>query len=259
MPSTHTPQSKGIKRYAYFRQHLASLKYQLRKEDSILDFGCGAGAFLLEAINNGHEARGVEVDRERLRQFLALAPAQYHDRFELYEGDILPFESNTFSFSYSWFVFEHVPNPGLSLRELVRVTRPSGIIDIYAEDARNNWEGHACIPWPAYMPRRFTDAYLRAFSLNSRKEFINETVFYISAPIICDILKTLGCEILYTNKGPTDSFFSSEDMLCDSEKAAHALGLKVKSRLDAGLVASPAENLHVTARKFARESGIVSS
>jgi ubiquinone/menaquinone biosynthesis C-methylase UbiE len=258
MPTIHRPRSTGSKRYAYFRQHLASQQYELTKEDSILDFGCGAGAFLLEAIENGHEARGVEVDRERLRQFLELAPAQYHDRFELYTGDILPFQNNTFSLSYSWFVFEHVPNLGLSLRELVRVTRPSGVIDIYADDVRNNWDGHACIPWPAYMTCRFTEAYLNAFNLNSRKEFINETVFYISAPLICDILTTLGCEILYTNKGPTDSFFSGEDMLCDSEKAAHALGLKVKSRLDAGLVASPAENLHVTARKFARDSGIIS-
>jgi ubiquinone/menaquinone biosynthesis C-methylase UbiE len=251
MNPTNLKRDIGIKRYAHFRQHLASLKYELQKDDSILDFGCGSGAFLLEAIHNGHEAHGVEVDPERQRQFLDFAPARYHDRFMLYDGDILPFQSNSFNLAYSWFVFEHVPNPGQSLRELVRVTGPSGIIDIYADDVRNNWDGHVSIPWPPYMPRRFTDAYLSAFNLNNRKEFINETVFYISAPIICDILTTLGCEILYTNKSPEASFFSVEDMLCGSENAAYKLGLKVKSRLDAGLVASPAENLHVSARKLA--------
>jgi ubiquinone/menaquinone biosynthesis C-methylase UbiE len=250
MQNTDTPQSKGVKRYAYFRKHLSSLKHEPRKEDSILDFGCGAGAFLLEAIKNGHDARGVEVDSERHRQFLELAPAQHHDRFVIYNGGILPFASNTFTFSYSWFVFEHVPNPGLSLRELARVTRPSGIIDIYADDARNHWDGHACIPWPAYMPRRFTEAYLSAFHLNERQQFINETVFYISAPIICDILRTLHCEILYSNRAPDHPFFTREEMLCDSEQAAYSLGLAVKSRLDAGLAPSPAENLHVTARKL---------
>jgi hypothetical protein len=92
---------------------------------------------------------------------------------------------------------------------------------------------------------------LRAFGLNGRKEFINETVFYISAPIICDILTTLGCEILYTNSHPALSVFSAEEMLCDSEEAAYKLGLKVKSRMEAGLTPCPAENLHVTARKVA--------
>jgi len=251
MNSIDSQDAKGSKRYTNFRKYLSSLGTALSEDHSILDFGCGAGGFLLEALGNGHDAYGVEVAPDRRRQFRKAAPAQHHDRFVLYSGDILPFQSNRFSVAYSWFVFEHIPNPGLSLRELVRVTEAGGIIDLLADDVRNQWDGHACIPWPAYMPRRFTEAYLRAFGLAGRKQFINETVFYISAPIICDILKTLKCEILYSNQTVGASFFEQNEIFCDSEESAYRLGLSIKSRIDAGLNPSPAENLHVTARKCA--------
>lgn len=215
----------------------------------LLDFGCGAGGFLQAALDAGLDAHGVEVERDRQAQFLATAAAARHDRLVLYDGSMLPFPSRNFDVIYSWFVFEHVQQPALSLREIVRVTRIGGTIHLYADDARNHWDGHVGIPVPAFMPRQFTRAYLEVFGLEHRTDFINETVVYITAPTVTSALRTLGCEILHENGiDPAREIPGAADIASDDD--ARRVARELKARVASGLVTPPKENMHVVARRL---------
>ncbi len=65
----------------------------------MLEFGCGAGGFMVSALKNGMDIHGVEVDVERQKQFMRNAE-EFHpeaaNRFTLYDGRLLPFPSHHF-------------------------------------------------------------------------------------------------------------------------------------------------------------------
>jgi len=237
---------KGRKRYArHLIQHRRIFGTPVTGRQ--LDFGCGAGAFMLAGLQDGQDIWGVEVDEKRDRVYKATAARefpQWRDRFCLYEGRFLPYPSNHFDGCYSWFVFEHVADPQTSLREIARVLKPGGTLAIHAEDVRNLWEGHALAPWPAYMPREFAAAYLEGLGKPRHSEFVTHYVVYISAPVICDILTTLGLEVLYSNAAPERPAIP-EGLYVTTDDEARALGRKMRDRDISGA----RENLTVYARK----------
>lgn len=215
----------------------------------VLDFGCGAGGFMLAALNAGHDGWGVEVDAERDHQYKNITEdnfPQWKNRFELYDGRLLSHASNYFDGVYSWFVFEHVTDPQTSLREITRVLKPGGTLYIQAEDVRNHWEGHALAPWPAYMPREFAGAYLEGLGKGDRTEFVSKYVVYTSAPALTEILGTLGMEVVYQSGHPARDPIEG-GLYVTTQEEARALGRKMK---DSPLT-SPRENLSVVARKIA--------
>lgn len=216
-------------------------------EGRVLDFGCGAGGFVLAALEAGHDGWGIEVDVERQSQFKNLTDTnfpQWKDRFKLYDGRLMEYPSNHFDGIYSWFVFEHVTDPQTSLREIARVLKPGGTIYIQAEDVRNLWEGHALAPWPAYMPREFAPAYLEGMDKAQHSHFVSNYVVYTSAPALATILETLGLEIVYQSPTPAPTAIP-EGLYVTNEDEARALGSKMKD----SNISPNRENLSLVARK----------
>jgi SAM-dependent methyltransferase len=246
-PATSSVSARGAQRFQTYARSIRAIT-GTKVRGRLLDFGCGAGGFLKAALDAGLDAYGVEVEQDRLSQYESFAAADQRARFVLYDGGMLPFDGRSFDLIYSWFVFEHVQQPGLALREIVRVAKIGALIDLYADDARNHWDGHVSIPVPAFMPRRFTRAYLDVFGLAERADFINDTVFYITAPMITSVLSALGCDVLHENTVdlrravPGAADISSDD---DARRVAR----EVKARMDSGEISSPTENLHVLARR----------
>lgn len=248
--------SKGTKRWERMKGvHRRAFGRPLKGK--LLDFGCGAGEFMIAALRDGVNAYGVDVEEDRQAQFLALARREAPEaepRFRLYDGGLLPFSSGYFDTVFSWFVFEHVTAPQLSLREIARVLKPGGSLMIFADDVRNGWDGHAAAPWPPYLPRRFAAAYAEGVGATERAdarggavmaEFLTKSVVYVSAPDIAGILTTLGLEVLYA--GPTDPKPATGPALAvASEAEARALGEAVRKTAP---FTPPAENLTVFARK----------
>ena len=162
---------RGRQRYHRYRRNFESYAGR-RPSGRLLDFGAGAGAFLLAALEAGLDARGVEVDPERQAQFRALAPARA-DRFILYDGELLPFEGAELRCGLTPVRLRARAEPLDGAARDRPGSRPGGFLEIDADDARNGWDGHAAIPWPPYMPRQFTRAYLAEFGKEDRTDFIN--------------------------------------------------------------------------------------
>ena len=244
---TESAIERGAKRLRNFRAHY---RKHVGKElaGRILDFGCGAGEFLLAALDGGFDAHGIEVCPERQTQFLHLTRDRPDvvPRFQLYDGRHLPYETG-FRCVYSWFVFEHVPDTWQALREIARVLERGGVVAIYAEDARSAYEGHTRIPWPPFMPREFAAAYLEMFDLVDRTQFVQNDCFYITAPQITSVLASLGFEILYESATPPMYFPESANIR--SEADARRAAAELMARRTDGRWKPPAENLTIFARK----------
>lgn len=240
---------RGVERYGVFKRAFkAQSGAPLRGR--LLDFGCGAGALVAAALKDGIDAWGIETDVSRQEQMSRLAEHEPRlpDRISFYPGRLMPYPSCHFDCVYSWFVFEHVTDPQVSLREIVRVLKPGGALIIHAEDARNAWDGHAKVPWPPYLPREFAAAYLDGLGLAERGEYITDSVVYISTPVVVDILTTLGMSVLASNQQPSLSHaLMADGTYVTNAEEARELGRKARQLLPT--VKSPAQNLFVHAIK----------
>jgi SAM-dependent methyltransferase len=86
----------------------------------VLDFGCGAGEFLIRMKNAGWTCAGVEVSDA------ALNVARSHAL--TVEKNLAAYPSASFDYVRSNHSLEHVPNPREVLQEMFRVLRPGGTL-----------------------------------------------------------------------------------------------------------------------------------
>jgi SAM-dependent methyltransferase len=96
-----------------------------------LDYGCGAGHLITEAVRRGHEFWGAESyygDADQWQPHVAAEVSNVaHDRIRLLDRDFrIPFEDSHFDFVCSNQVLEHVDDLHLTAAELARVTKPGG-------------------------------------------------------------------------------------------------------------------------------------
>lgn len=99
----------------------------------VLEIGSGRGSLLRWLLDQGADARGIEVSAERIaesRQLYGELPLQLTD------GAQLPFRDQTFDLVVSFDVFEHIPDSDAHLREVARVLRPGGA---YLLQTPNKW------------------------------------------------------------------------------------------------------------------------
>jgi 2-polyprenyl-3-methyl-5-hydroxy-6-metoxy-1,4-benzoquinol methylase len=116
------------------RQKWGALFRRMEREGkpigSVLDVGCGTGAFLAYVGIERPDCRreGIEIDPERALQSLTRNPdAKIHagDASEALDAASGPFDLITL-----WDVFEHVPAPSALLSRLAERLSPQGIIHI---------------------------------------------------------------------------------------------------------------------------------
>ena len=101
-----------------------------RKIQSVLDVGCGNGAFLafVTAGRPDIYCEGIELDPGRARQARERNPEA---RIHLGEAsELLPISSGPFDLITLWDVFEHVTAPARLLRQLAQCLRSNGSIHI---------------------------------------------------------------------------------------------------------------------------------
>ena len=124
---------------------------------TLLDVGGGPGYF-----EDAFTAQGREVRRPRRRRRRARAARpQPGPRTVLGDGLALPFASGAFDVAYSSNVAEHVPEPWRMADEMVRVTRPGGLVFLSYTLWYGPWGGHETSPWHLLGGGRAADRYRR--------------------------------------------------------------------------------------------------
>ena len=103
--------------------------FAIGPQDSVLDFGTGAGAATLFSASRGAEVVFIDAVAEKvnsLRQRVAQTPARNARGFVCNNLEI-PVEDNRMTRIVAMEVLEHVPEPEKLLQELVRVGQPGAL------------------------------------------------------------------------------------------------------------------------------------
>ncbi|MDI9216419.1 class I SAM-dependent methyltransferase [Clostridium tertium] len=132
----------------------------------LLDLGCGPGG--TTKIINKFNPDGEIVAMDREDRFINHAKKLGLKNTTFIKGDCfkLPFDDNEFDCCFSRFVFQHLSNPKDALNELIRVTKPNGIIGVYEWD-----EGLTCMyPEPKYYKKYIS-------SESTRRRFTSGDIF----------------------------------------------------------------------------------
>lgn len=96
----------------------------------ILEVGVGAGTDFTQWVRAGALAHGIDLTEEAIENVQARLALEGLRATDLRVGDAehLPYQDNSFDLTYSWGVIHHSPDTEKCLAELVRVTKPGGII-----------------------------------------------------------------------------------------------------------------------------------
>jgi ubiquinone/menaquinone biosynthesis C-methylase UbiE len=127
-------QNPVVKRLmAGFHRDLDSL-FERAAPSSVLDVGCGEGvltAAWAERLRTGHVV-GVDLEDAKLRSEWDRRTRE-NLSFRALSGADLPFADGEFDVACAIEVLEHVPDPSLTLSEMVRVARSHVLVSVPRE------------------------------------------------------------------------------------------------------------------------------
>jgi SAM-dependent methyltransferase len=103
--------------------------------ERVLDMGCGTGSLTAEVVRRSPGSSVVGLDYSEAYVDHASEHGGGGCCFLVADGATLPFSDGVFDRSLSQLVLHFVPDPGLAIGELRRVTRPGGVVAATVWDA----------------------------------------------------------------------------------------------------------------------------
>ncbi len=139
-----------------------------RKGGRILDVGCYIGAFLNVAMQNGWSCYGVEPSS------VVSAYAKEKYGIEVFPGFLQDarFPDNHFDVVVMFHVLEHLPSPRETLKEILRILKPDGLLAIEVPDIDH--PVHRMIKKPCWL---FVPGHLFYFSPRTLKKLLRSEGF----------------------------------------------------------------------------------
>jgi ubiquinone/menaquinone biosynthesis C-methylase UbiE len=138
--------TRAERRAAHQAAHATALAARLESllslqgGERVLDVGCGAGALAYAVAPAAREVVAIDSDASMVEVARANAPANV--RVELGDGERLPFGDEEFDVAATLRTLHHTLHADRLVNELVRVTKPGGIVlvadqlaPVEAEDA----------------------------------------------------------------------------------------------------------------------------
>ncbi len=138
----------------------------------LLDAGCGDGVHVAALAESEREFSLAAVDISF--EALQAARGQGRSGWRFLHADIasLPFNAESFDAVFSYGVIAYTPDPSRSIRELVRVTRPGGLVGIWVYPARSDFLGRCfgltrsvVTRLPPFLQRRVADLFVPILGL----------------------------------------------------------------------------------------------
>jgi ubiquinone/menaquinone biosynthesis C-methylase UbiE len=116
-------------RYSTYPWLYEVAEFRKHRGEKVLEIGCGTGSDLLQFAKQGALATGVDLTTKHVE----LARRRVGDLAVVYEADAryLPFEDASFDYVYSHGVLHHSDEPEQIVREMFRVLRPGGRINVH--------------------------------------------------------------------------------------------------------------------------------
>src|ERR1035437_487687 len=152
---SHSDSGKGIVNslYKLIRNYTINKKVKLvdslTKDKTILDIGCGTGAFLNACNQSGWKTIGIEPS-DNARKF---ALQNYNLEINP-ENEIPILSNNSFSIITMWHVLEHVHSLNERIKDLNRLLNDDGTIIIAVPNCNSYDAGYYKEFWAAYdLPR----------------------------------------------------------------------------------------------------------
>jgi SAM-dependent methyltransferase len=132
----------------------------------VLDVGGGPGFFVRALRSAGAEAFCVDADAGELAGAGAGEPGSI-----LGSALDLPIASQRVDVCFSSNVLEHVPDPERMLAEMVRVTRPGGLVFCAFTNWLSPWGGHETSPWHYLGGERAAQIYRRRYGRAPKNQY----------------------------------------------------------------------------------------
>jgi ubiquinone/menaquinone biosynthesis C-methylase UbiE len=115
-------------------------RLDLKPGMKVLDVACGTGNLAIPAAKTGADVTGIDIAPNLIDGAIARAKEEdVEAKFEVGDAEALPYEDNSFDIVMTMFGAMFAPRPDVTSAELMRVTKPGGLI------AMANWtpEGFA--------------------------------------------------------------------------------------------------------------------
>ncbi|WP_234024428.1 class I SAM-dependent methyltransferase [Streptomyces sp. HGB0020] len=138
---------------------------------TVVDVGGGGGYFTEEFRRRGALAWLFEPDVRELGEKPPEAAV-------IADGYLLPLYDGVADVTFSSNVLEHVADPQTFLSELVRVTRPGGLIYVSFTNWLSPWGGHEWAPWHYFGAERARARYQRRTG-RAAKHTLGENLFAV--------------------------------------------------------------------------------
>lgn len=133
----------------------------------VVDVGGGPGYFAQAFRDAGARYCGVDPDVGELTARGRPDPTSTVRA----SGLALPFATGGVDIAYSSNVLEHVPDPEAMAEEMVRITRPGGLVYLSWTPWLSPWGGHETSPWHYLGGVRAADRYARRMGRRPKNDF----------------------------------------------------------------------------------------
>lgn len=171
-----TEQSDPARFYAALARDSVGLVAQHADLDqaTMLDVGGGPGHFHAAFTAAGSSYFCLDIDRAELT-----ASTVPSSRAVNGDGRQLPFADDVFDLCFSSNVLEHVRDPWQMGEEMLRVTRPGGVVFLGYTAWWGLWGGHETAPWHYLGGHRARERYRRRHGREPKNRY-GETLFPVT-------------------------------------------------------------------------------